>query len=75
MKKVLEYNVHVKTLAEVVFTLKEMNPLPEEVKEKTNEFIKYLEDYIYGDFYNDLENYSVDEIIHQEVVTYSNKEE
>lgn len=49
----------------------QMQYLPEKVDEKAVEFAKYLSDYMYGDFYDQFKEYEIDDIEHQEIVTYS----
>ena len=49
----------------------QMQYLPEKVDEKAVEFAKYLSDYMYGDFYVQFKEYEIDDIEHQEIVTYS----
>lgn len=38
---------------------------------KVVEFAKYLSDYMCGDFYDQFKEYEIDDIEHQEIVTYS----
>ncbi len=39
--------------------------------EKAVEFAKYLSEYMYDDFYDQFKEYEIDDIEHQEIVTYS----
>lgn len=48
-----------------------MQYLPEEVDEKAVEFANFLSDYMYGDFYDQFKEYEIEDIEHQEIVTYS----
>ena len=71
MKKSIFYDDHVKSLLDVLELYDAMQYLPEEVDEKAVEFAKYLSDYMYGDFYDQFKEYEIDDIEHQEIVTYS----
>ena len=71
MKKSIFYDDHIKSLLDVLGLYHAMQYLPEEVNEKTVEFAKYLSDYMYGDFYDQFKKYEIEDIEHQEIVTYS----
>lgn len=71
MKKSIFYDDHVKSLLDVLELYHAMQCLPKEVDEKAVEFAKYLSDYMYGDFYDQFKEYEIDDIEHQEIVTYS----
>lgn len=71
MKKSIFYDDHVKSLLNVLELYHAMQCLPKEVDEKAVEFAKYLSDYMYGDFYDQFKEYEIDDIEHQEIVTYS----
>lgn len=71
MKKSIFYDDHIKSLLEVLELYHAMQYLPEKVDEKAVEFAKYLRDYMYGDFYDQFKEYEIDDIEHQEIVTYS----
>lgn len=71
MKKSIFYDDHVKSLLDVLELYHAMQYLLEEVDEKAVEFAKYLSDYMYGDFYDQFKKYEIDDIEHQEIVTYS----
>ena len=71
MKKSIFYDDHVKSLLDVLELYHAMQYLPEEVDEKTVEFAKYLSDSMYGDFYDNFKEYEIEDIEHQEIVTYS----
>lgn len=71
MKKAIFYDDHVKSLLDVLELYHAMHYLPDEVDEKAVEFAKYLYDYMYGDFYDQFKKYEIDDIEHQEIVTYS----
>ena len=68
MKKQIVYNEQVKTLLLTVEAIRGFGGLPEEVAEKTYEFCTYLNDYIYGDFF---EPYNIDDSKCIEEITYS----
>lgn len=71
MKKSIFYDDHVKSLLDVLELYHAMQYLPEEVDEIAVEFAKYLSNYMYGDFYDQFKKYEIDDIEHQEIVTYS----
>lgn len=71
MKKSIFYDDHVKSLLDVLELYHAMQCLPKEVDEKAVEFAKYLSNYMYGDFYDQFKEYEIDDIEHQEIVTYS----
>lgn len=71
MKKSIFYDDHTKSLLNVLELYHAMQYLPEKVDEKAVEFAKFLSDYIYGDFYDQFKEYEIDDIEHQEIVTYS----
>lgn len=71
MKKSIFYDDHVKSLLDVLELYHAMQYLLEEVDEKAVEFAKYLSNYMYGDFYDQFKKYEIDDIEHQEIVTYS----
>lgn len=71
MKKSMFYDDHIKSLLDVLEPYHTMQYLPEKVDEKAVEFAKYLRDYMYGDFYDQFKEYEIDDIEHQEIVTYS----
>lgn len=71
MKKSIFYDDHVKSLLDVLELYHAMQYLPEEVDEKVVEFAKYLSNYMYSDFYDQFKKYEIDDIEHQEIVTYS----
>lgn len=71
MKKSIFYDDHVKSLLDVLELYHAMQYLPEVVDEKAVEFAKYLSNYMYGDFYDQFKKYEIDDIEHQEIVTYS----
>ena len=71
MKKSIFYDDHVKSLLDVLELYHAMKYLPEELDEKAVEFAKYLSNYMYGDFYDQFKKYEIDDIEHQEIVTYS----
>ena len=71
MKKSIFYDDHTKSLLDVLELYHAMQYLPEKVDEKAVEFAKYLSDYMYGDFYDQFKEYEIDDIEHQEIVTYS----
>lgn len=71
MKKSIFYDDHVKSLLNVLELYHAMQCLPKEVDEKAVEFAKYLSEYMYGDFYDQFKEYEIDDIEHQEIVTYS----
>lgn len=60
-----------KTWLSLLEALKDMKPLPEELTEKVNDLIMSINDYVYGDFYDYFKDYDIDDIIYQEIVTYS----
>ena len=71
MKKSIFYDDHIKSLLDVLELYHAMQYLPEKVDEKAVEFAKYLSDYMYGDFYVQFKEYEIEDIEHQEIVTYS----
>lgn len=71
MKKSIFYDDHVKSLFDGLELYHAVQYLPEKVDEKAVEFAKYLSDYMYGDFYDQFKKYEIDDIEHQEIVTYS----
>ena len=71
MKKSIFYDDHVKSLLDVLELYHAMQYLLEEVDEKAVEFAKYLSNYMYGDFYDQFKEYEIEDIEHQEIVTYS----
>ena len=71
MKKSIFYDDHTKSLLDVLELYHAMQYLPEKVDEKAVEFAKYLSEYMYGDFYDQFKEYEIDDIEHQEIVTYS----
>lgn len=71
MKKSIFYDDHVKSLLDVLELYHVMQYLPEKVDEKAVEFAKYLSEYMYGDFYDQFKEYEIEDIEHQEIVTYS----
>lgn len=71
MKKSIFYDDHIKSLLDVLELYHAMQYLPEKVDEKAVEFAKYLSDYMYGDFYDNFKEYEIEDIEHQEIVTYS----
>lgn len=71
MKKSIFYDDHIKSLLDVLELYHAMQYLPKEVDEKAVEFAKYLSDYMYGDFYDQFKEYEIEDIEHQEIVTYS----
>lgn len=71
MKKSIFYDDHVKSLLDVLELYHAMQYLLEKVDEKAVEFAKYLSEYMYGDFYDQFKEYEIDDIEHQEIVTYS----
>lgn len=71
MKKSIFYDDHIKSLLDVLELYHAMQYLPEEVNEKTVEFANFLSDYMYGDFYDQFKEYEIEDIEHQEIVTYS----
>lgn len=71
MKKSIFYDDHTKSLLDVLELYHAMQYLPEKVDEKAVEFAKFLSDYMYGDFYDQFKEYEIDDIEHQEIVTYS----
>ena len=71
MKKTMFYDDHIKSLLDVLELYHVMQYLPEKVDEKAVEFVKFLSDYMYGDFYDQFKEYEIDDIEHQEIVTYS----
>ena len=71
MKKSIFYDDHIKSLFDVLELYHAMQYLPEKVDEKAVEFAKYLSDYMYGDFYDQFKKYEIEDIEHQEIVTYS----
>lgn len=71
MKKSIFYDDHVKSLLDVLELYHAMQYLPEKVDEKAVEFAKYLSNYMYGDFFDQFKEYEIDDIEHQEIVTYS----
>lgn len=71
MKKSIFYDDHVKSLLDVLELYHAMQYLPKEADEKAVEFAKYLSEYMYGDFYDQFKEYEIDDIEHQEIVTYS----
>lgn len=71
MKKSIFYDDHIKSLLDVLEPYHAMQYLPEKMDEKAVEFAKFLSDYMYGDFYDQFKEYEIDDIEHQEIVTYS----
>ena len=71
MKKSIFYDDHIKSLLDVLELYHAMQYLPEKVDEKAVEFAKYLSDDMYGDFYDQFKKYEIEDIEHQEIVTYS----
>ena len=71
MKKSIFYDDHIKSLLDVLELYHAMQYLPEKVDEKAVEFAKYLSDYMYVDFYDNFKEYEIEDIEHQEIVTYS----
>lgn len=71
MKKSIFYDDHIKSLLDVLELYHAMQYLPKEVDEKTVEFAKYLSEYMYGDFYDQFKKYEIEDIEHQEIITYS----
>lgn len=71
MKKSIFYDDHVKSLLDVLELYHAKQYLPEEVDEKAVEFANFLSDYMYGDFYDQFKEYEIEDIEHQEIVTYS----
>lgn len=71
MKKSIFYDDHIKSLLDVLELYHAMQYLPEKVDEKAVEFAKFLSDYMYGYFYDQFKEYEIDDIEHQEIVTYS----
>ena len=71
MKKSIFYDDHTKSLLDVLELYHAMQYLPEKVDEKAVEFANFLSDYMYGDFYDQFKEYEIDDIEHQEIVTYS----
>lgn len=71
MKKSIFYDDHIKSLLDVLELYHVMQYLPEKVDEKAVEFAKYLSEYMYGDFYDQFKEYEIEDIEHQEIVTYS----
>lgn len=71
MKKSIFYDDHVKSLLDVLELYHAMQYLSEEVDEKAVEFANFLSDYMYGDFYDQFKEYEIEDIEHQEIVTYS----
>lgn len=71
MKKSILYDNHIKSLLDVLELYHAMQYLPKEINEKTVEFAKFLNDYMYGDFYDQFKEYKIEDIEHQEIVTYS----
>ena len=71
MKKSIFYDDHIKSLLDVLELYHAMQYLPKEVDEKAVEFAKYLSEYMYGDFCDQFKKYEIEDIEHQEIVTYS----
>lgn len=71
MKKSIFYDDYIKSLLDVLELYHVMQYLPEKVDEKAVEFAKYLSEYMYGDFYDQFKEYEIEDIEHQEIVTYS----
>ena len=71
MKKSIFYDDHVQSLFDGLELYHAMQYLPEKVDEKAVEFAKYLSEYMYADFYDQFKEYEIEDIEHQEIVTYS----
>lgn len=71
MKKSIFYDDHIKSLLDVLELYHAMQYLLEKVDAKAVEFAKYLSDYMYVDFYDNFKEYEIEDIEHQEIVTYS----
>lgn len=74
MQKTIFIDENAKTWLNVMEALKATKPLPEELNGKAEEFMKCINDYVYGDFYDNFKNYEIEDISVQEIVTYSKEE-